>query len=69
MKSESLIKLFQEKNVDLLQFLALTENELVDLGINTPFQRHRILTGLYKFHKYPFKKKSVPIVQKEKPYR
>lgn len=69
MKCENLISTFQKHDVDLLTFLSLTQSKLQSLGITTPFQQQKIFNGLYKFHKHSYKKKSIPIVDKNQPYR
>lgn len=69
MKCETLIPTFQKHEVDLLKFLSLTQAKLQTLGITTPFQQQKLLNGLYKIHKHPYKKKSIPIIDKNHPYR
>ncbi|KAK4881050.1 hypothetical protein RN001_004369 [Aquatica leii] len=62
MKCGNLQKMFV--SVDLLEFLSMNEEDLKNVGVQLPFQRNRILTGLNKFHKHLFKKKSIPIIPK-----
>lgn len=68
-KSEFVTQRFSQKNVDLRTFLALTDEQLEKLGVTLPFQRYRILAGLYKFHKHPYKPLSVPVVPRNEMYR
>lgn len=67
-RSESLIKKFRSENVNMFDFLVMTENDLIDLGVEMPFQRRRILNGIYRFHKQPFHPKSIPTVGKNEVY-
>lgn len=60
---------FLDNNVDLRQLLCMTDTQLQTLGISLPFQRYRILNGLHRFHKHPFKQASIPDVQKSDIYR
>ncbi|XP_056633989.1 uncharacterized protein LOC130443409 [Diorhabda sublineata] len=62
MRSECLIKHLIDKKLTLKTVLSITEEELEELGVKMPFQRYRILAGLYKFHKHPFHPKSIPVV-------
>ncbi|XP_018570186.1 uncharacterized protein LOC108910144 [Anoplophora glabripennis] len=58
-KAESVIKIISDKNIDLYSFMSTSDKELKELGINLPYQRNRILGGLYRFHKQPFHPKSL----------
>lgn len=69
MKCENLISKIQLNDIDLFHFLSITQSKLKNIGISTPFQQQKILRGLYKFHKHHYKKKSIPIIDKNKPYR
>lgn len=62
-RSEQYLPQFMENNVDLYSYLTIDNNKLQQIGIATPFQRYRVLKGLYKFHKSPYKSKSVPIIK------
>ncbi|XP_028138661.1 ankyrin repeat, SAM and basic leucine zipper domain-containing protein 1 [Diabrotica virgifera virgifera] len=68
LKSEKLIKHFADKNINLKQFLSMNNSELEDLGIKMPYQRYRILSGLYQFHKHPYHPKSLHIVPLNETY-
>lgn len=67
MKCENLAAKFE--NVNLLEFLCLNDERLTELGIIIPYQRRRILAGLYKYHKHLYKQKSIPVVPKDSIYR
>ncbi|KAF2899306.1 hypothetical protein ILUMI_06870 [Ignelater luminosus] len=66
MKCENLAAKFA--NVSLLDFLCLNNKTLIELGINIPYQRQRIVTGLYKYHKHLYKQKSIPVIPKDSTY-
>lgn len=68
MKSEYVIKNLVDKELSLKTFLSITDKELEELGVKMPFQRYRILAGLYKFHKHPFHPQSVPLVPLNETY-
>lgn len=62
-RSEQYLPQFMENNIDLYSYLTIDNKNLQQIGIATPFQRYRILKGLYKFHKSPYKSKSIPIIK------
>ncbi|XP_022919371.2 ankyrin repeat, SAM and basic leucine zipper domain-containing protein 1 [Onthophagus taurus] len=64
MNSENAIDKFITSRISLLEFLHINENGLKKIGVNMPYERYRILNGLYKFHKQPFRLKSIPIIKK-----
>lgn len=68
-KSEIVMPLFVQKNVDLKTFLALTDEQLKNIGVALPFQRYRILAALHRFHKWPYKPSSIPVVPRSAVYR
>lgn len=68
LKSECTIKQVYENNLSLLEFLSVNDEKLQQIGVKLPFQRNRILNGLYRFHKQPFNPKSLHIVQKDEIY-
>lgn len=45
---------FAEANINLMQFLAMTDLQLTAIGIKYPFQRNHIRYGLMRFHRKPF---------------
>ncbi|KAK9685642.1 hypothetical protein QE152_g37882 [Popillia japonica] len=56
------------KEVNLLNFLTLTEDDLKNVGVKMPYERYQILSGLYRLHKHPFKTKALPIIGKSETY-
>ncbi|KAJ8953016.1 hypothetical protein NQ318_015378 [Aromia moschata] len=67
-KNEAVIKLIADKNVGLSEFLSMSDEDLKNLGIKLPFQRKRILGGIYRFHKHPYHPKSLHVVPLNEPY-
>ncbi|KAJ8945177.1 hypothetical protein NQ314_009309 [Rhamnusium bicolor] len=67
-KSEAVIKLIADKNITLYKFLSISDEELKNLGVKLPYQRNRILGGLYRFHKYPYHPKSLHVVPLNETY-
>ncbi|KAJ8918142.1 hypothetical protein NQ315_011599 [Exocentrus adspersus] len=67
-KAESVMKIISETDIDLYEFLSSTDDELKKLGINLPYQRNRILGGIYRFHKYPYHPKSIHSVPLKEVY-
>lgn len=49
-----------DNNATLAEFLVIDDQKLMKLGVKMSFQRNRILQGLYRFHKYPWKRNSIP---------
>lgn len=68
-RAESVIKIISGKDIDLYNFLSTSNEELKGLGVRLPYQRNRILSGLYRFHKYPFHPKSLHSVPLKEVYR
>lgn len=68
-KSEQIFSRFLDNDIDLYRFLSMTDKELQAVGITMPFQRYKILNGLYRFHKHQFVPTSVPTVQTDELYR
>ncbi|XP_041973141.1 ankyrin repeat, SAM and basic leucine zipper domain-containing protein 1 isoform X2 [Aricia agestis] len=50
MNCRRLKKKFHECNIDLRTFLLLEDKDLLKLGIEMPYERQRIKTGIRKFH-------------------
>lgn len=69
MKNEKHLEKFINNQIDLYKFLTLTEDDLIKMGVKMPYERHRILSGLHRFHIHPYKTKALPIVGKSEPYR
>ncbi|CAH0559298.1 unnamed protein product [Brassicogethes aeneus] len=63
LRSENVIKHFHDKNISLVDFLSSNDDDLKNLGILMPYQRRKILNGLYKFHKHPYHPKSLLVVK------
>lgn len=49
-----------DNNISLAEFLVIDDLKLIKLGVKMSFQRNRILQGLYRFHKNPWKRNSMP---------
>lgn len=45
-----------DANIDLVEFLNISDERLKQIGVDLPFQRRRILHGLLKFHQHKFNK-------------
>lgn len=56
------------EGVDLKAFLKLTEDDLVRLGLDMPFQRKQFLEGLHKFHIKSWSTQSIGAIRKSLPY-
>ncbi|KAL3276688.1 hypothetical protein HHI36_012058 [Cryptolaemus montrouzieri] len=67
-RCENLIRLFADREVNLLEFLSSTEDDLKKLGVQMPFQRKRLMAGIYRFHKNAFHPKSLPTIGKNELY-
>ncbi|XP_063374666.1 ankyrin repeat, SAM and basic leucine zipper domain-containing protein 1 [Cydia amplana] len=50
MSCERLGPIIHQSGIDLRTFLLLEEHDMVKLGINMPFERHRLEVGLQNFH-------------------
>ncbi|XP_035793333.1 ankyrin repeat, SAM and basic leucine zipper domain-containing protein 1-like [Anopheles albimanus] len=59
MNSEDMLHFFAKKDVDLFDFLTMTDDRLREVGIKYPIQRKRILLGLYDLHQHPWSKSSL----------
>ncbi|KAI4459546.1 ankyrin repeat sam and basic leucine zipper domain-containing protein 1 [Holotrichia oblita] len=68
MKNERYVQHFLNNEVNLFNFLTLTEDGLKNIGVKMPYERYQILSGLYRLHKHPFKTKALPIVGKSESY-
>lgn len=60
MESSRLEYLFYDGNVNLVEFLTITDKRLIELGIKFPYQRKRILLGLMKFHVAKYSQNALP---------
>lgn len=54
MHCAGLVQLFAEARIGLLQFLCLSDADLVRIGVPYPFQRNRIRRMLQRFHERGF---------------
>ncbi|XP_045534149.1 ankyrin repeat, SAM and basic leucine zipper domain-containing protein 1 [Papilio machaon] len=50
MNSERLTQLFMDSGMDLRTFLLLEEKDMIDLGVEMPYERQRLRQGLRNFH-------------------
>ncbi|CAH2091970.1 unnamed protein product [Euphydryas editha] len=66
MNCDHLKKIFDKKPIDLRKFLLLEDEDMVELGIDMPYERQRIKQGLHKFHMYGWKVGSVAGLQTER---
>ncbi|XP_019872884.2 delta-latroinsectotoxin-Lt1a [Aethina tumida] len=67
-RSDALLKLFHDKDLSLLDFLSLTDQELKELGVEMPYQRRRILSGIHRFHKHIWNNNSLLKIKKKEAY-
>lgn len=56
MQLRHFIKLFEEKNIQLNEFLLMTDEKLKDLGVRFSVHRQRILSSIKKFHVHQWNK-------------
>ncbi|XP_015514385.1 ankyrin repeat, SAM and basic leucine zipper domain-containing protein 1 isoform X1 [Neodiprion lecontei] len=56
------------EGIDLKTFLKLTEEDLVKLGFDMPFQRRQFMEGLHKFHVKSWSAHSIGAIRKSLPY-
>lgn len=61
MELRHFIKIFEEKNVQLNEFLLITDEKLKDLGVRFSVHRQRILSSLKKFHVHQWNKASLGV--------
>ncbi|KAK0084117.1 hypothetical protein PV325_007607 [Microctonus aethiopoides] len=54
--------------MNLRTFLQLTEDDLIQLGMDIEFHRKQFIAGLFRFHSAKWKPKSIKIVDKSKPF-
>lgn len=59
MKCERFIEKFAEAEVNLFEFLTITDERLKEIGIEFKFERNIILMGLYNFHNEPWSHESL----------
>lgn len=59
MHCERLWPIIKESGIDLKTFLLLDEEDMLDLGIDMPYERQRLLLGLRNFHLRGWKLDSV----------
>lgn len=57
------LKDFENSEMDLFHFLIANEEDLKKEGVHLPYQRCRILQGLFRFHNSSYTRNSVPVVQ------
>lgn len=55
----SILERFTINQVTLFQLLTMTDAKLCALGVEMPFERKKILHGLYRFHSQPWSKSSL----------
>lgn len=56
------------QGMELNDFLSLTDDDLIKLGMDLQFHRKEFLDGLLKFHKKKWTNKSIGVVSKSLPY-
>lgn len=61
MELRHFIKLFEENNVQLNEFLLITDEKLKDLGVRFSVHRQRILSSLKKLHVHQWNKASLGV--------
>lgn len=59
MRLQKLEYLFYKARIDLPEFLQMTNECLLALGVKFPYQRDRIILGLMKIHSAPFARESL----------
>lgn len=52
MECEVFLSDFAKSSVGLTELLNISDERLVEIGVSYPFQRKRIQTGLWNFHRY-----------------
>ncbi|XP_053674927.1 ankyrin repeat, SAM and basic leucine zipper domain-containing protein 1 [Anopheles nili] len=65
MNSESKLAIFAQANMNLFEFLTLTDEKLQFLNMKYPIERKRILLGLYDFHLQKWSNNSVWTMSKQ----
>lgn len=50
MNCERLTQLFMDSGMDLRTFLLLEEKDMINLGVEMPYERQRLRQGLRNFH-------------------
>jgi hypothetical protein len=66
MNCEKFIENFAEHNVNLFEFLTITDERLKEIGITFNFQRNMILVGLHNFHLEAWSMESLYIPENRK---
>jgi hypothetical protein len=66
MNCEKFIENFAEHNVNLFEFLTITDERLKEIGIAFNFQRNMILVGLHNYHLEAWSKESLFIPESRK---
>ncbi|XP_055380788.1 poly [ADP-ribose] polymerase tankyrase-2 [Condylostylus longicornis] len=64
-KMERFAEYFALANINLAEFLTLTDSQMKDIGILFPYQRKRIRMGLLYFHLHHWSKKSIARVKRK----
>lgn len=59
MQCERFIEKFAQGEVNLFEFLTITDARLKEIGIEFKFERNVILMGLHNFHNEPWSRKSL----------
>lgn len=54
MNCDKFIENFAKANVNLFEFLTMTDKQLKEIGISFSFERNAILVGLFNFHNEPW---------------
>lgn len=65
MNCEGLILNFDDANLSLQEFLSLDKEDLINIGVNYPYQRHKVLQGINRFFRRQWNAKSVCGLQKQ----
>uniref|UniRef100_A0A182PU25 ANK_REP_REGION domain-containing protein n=1 Tax=Anopheles epiroticus TaxID=199890 RepID=A0A182PU25_9DIPT len=66
MNSEAKLRLFSEANMNLVEFLTLSDERLKELGMKYPIERKRILLGLYDFHLHKWSRNSLWTMERQR---
>ncbi|XP_040170840.1 ankyrin repeat, SAM and basic leucine zipper domain-containing protein 1 isoform X2 [Anopheles arabiensis] len=66
MNSEGSLRLFADANMNLFEFLTVTDERLLELGMKYPIERKRVLLGLYDFHLHKWSRNSLWTMEKQR---
>lgn len=64
---ESFLDIFAKASVSLGQFLVMDDEKLIEMGIELPLHRQKILTSILNFHLNHWSKKSIAKVKRKEP--